>query len=253
MRNKTVTVGLFLALLIGTTGCKNTCNNTTPNNNPAIGANNHYLDLREPIYLVLEESLWSECDNYLRSTADCQNDVEVAVRAGIDDWSKHFYKPYQPDVVIVFSQEDVLADTVNTPIHLSMEEGVCDEIILQKKIDSCASASNKTEFAACYIVNSNSVKIIFNDQTAIRGPTMAHEFGHALGLDHRLTTFSIMSYGKGNRVLPIDMITMCELHKECPPHDETWCEGSFFDSCRCPSDSFEDGEAKRVEEGLVCE
>lgn len=250
MHTKVTITCLFIALLIGTAGCKNTCNNTAPNKDSAADKQVNYQNLNEPIYLVLEESLWANCDNYVRTTSACRKDIESFIQAGVDDWFKHFDKSYRPKAVIVFSLEDVPADTVNRPIHVSMKKNGC---FFKDKTNNDDPAIGHP---ACFSLDSGYPEIVLSESGAFTIPTAAHEFGHALGLSHPSSesTFSIMSpHGRGNRVLPIDMITLCTLHDECPPHDETWCEGTFYGKCRCPSESFEDGEAKRKEQKLVCE
>ena len=62
MRNKAVTASIFLALLIGVVGCKNTCNSAILNNDA--NTNKQAQNLREPIYLVLNESLWANRENF---------------------------------------------------------------------------------------------------------------------------------------------------------------------------------------------
>ena len=44
-------------------------------------------------------------------------------------------------------------------------------------------------------------------------------------------------------VLPVDITLLCQMHDECPAYNDTWCEGSFYDELRCPSSSFEEGQA----------
>ncbi len=204
-----------------------------PSNKP------YYQNLKEPIYLVLEDSLWTDC-NKRTASPTCRQDREATFRAGADEWFKHFDELHRPKAVFVSSADDVPTDAINKPIHLSMKDS------------GCILGQEKTKDPACFFSGPDYPKIVFAESAAFTIPTMAHEFGHALWLNHR-DTFSIMNpNGKGNRVLPIDMITLCALHDECPPHDETWCEGTFSDKCRCPSASFADSEIKSKEQNLVC-
>lgn len=191
----------------------------------------YYLNLREPIYFVVDPSFSTGCDG---DTDVCVKKRLDVFRAGLDDWFKHFPKRFRPKTIIVFSPEEMPLRAVNFPISLQIKE------------NGCVLGVPPTKYFGCYLTDSGSPRIIFNDPGQITTPTSAHEFGHALGLNHR-DTYSIMSWGKGNKVLPIDMNDLCNLHQECPPHDETWCEGTFYDSCRCPSESFEASEeSKRV-------
>ncbi|OGH92608.1 MAG: hypothetical protein A2534_00165 [Candidatus Magasanikbacteria bacterium RIFOXYD2_FULL_39_9] len=188
------------------------------------------INLNEPIYFVVDYSFFKDCDHTPEDT--CLSDRLVIFTAGIDDWFNHFAEVSRPKAVIVFSVDDVPENAANTPIYLQIEDNGC---IVEGSVRR-----------ACYM-GGTPAKIIFDNPENIDVPTSAHEIGHALGLDHRPSD-SIMSYRDRNIVQPIDIITLCEQNNTCPPHDTVWCKGSFYNSCRCPSTSFEASE-----EGRVCE
>lgn len=189
------------------------------------------INLREPIYFVVEYSFYKDCDHVLENS--CLDDRLATFTAGINDWFGHFAKASRPKAIIVFSTDEIPVYARNPPIYLQIED------------DGCIVDGSVRR--ACYM-QGPPTRIIFDNPENIDVPTSAHEIGHALGLDHRPSD-SIMSYRDRNIVQPIDIITLCELHKECPPHDTTWCEGSFYSNCRCPSISFEKSE----EGNRVCE
>ncbi len=197
-----------------------------------------YIDLRQPIYFVVDQSFVADCEASDKNVIMCLLERVAIFKMGLDDWFKHFAEGSRPKAIITFSSELVPVNAANTPIHLEIKEGGC--------------VSNGTRHGACYAVEDGLIKIIFDRPQEITIPTSAHEFGHALGLQHKPNN-SIMSYRVKNIVQPIDIMTLCALHQEYPPHDATWCEGSFYNSCLCPSESFESGDNKNSENHRVCE
>ncbi len=241
MRIKTTVTFFILSFLVGMGCCKNNSEFTITNINTNEKTN--YQNLHEIIYLMLDPSLWVDCDKNPATSRSCRQDRELIIVAGTTEWFKHFPETYRPRAKIVFSLDEVPADAVNRPIHVIMDTNGCN-------------LADNEQHPACFSLDSGYPKIVFAESGAFTIPTAAHEFGHSLGLNHpgNESTFSIMSpHGRGNMVLPIDMVTLCALHSECPPHDETWCEGTFYNECRCPSESFEDSETKHKTEKLICE
>ena len=198
------------------------------------------IDLREPIYLVIDESFWHECKYDLETEDECRESRVQQIRDGADSWFRHFDGATRPKVVIVYSEDDTPFLPVNSPIHIGLKNGYCE---LNK---------NGKPFVACYNDNPwSSPTIVFNTPDNITSAVFAHELGHALGRsgkhnDVAAEVYSIMSYGprdsESEYVLPTDIKILCKMHPECPPHEDTWCEGGFWDDNRCPTYSYEEGE-----------
>jgi len=204
------------------------------------------VDLREPIYLVAEESFWDECEECPAGWMACHADRMAAVYNGIDEWFQYFPESARPVALVVWPEENVPDGAANALIRLKIKEGGC------KKPDGY--------HPACYRWSQDSLgrnrppEIIFDHPGAIDPQMVAHEFGHALGRDDNDVPewqYSVMSYSHPSYVVPVDIDLVCALHPEvdCPPH--VWCV-DIDDLCRCPSDSFEDGMAKFGAGEIVC-
>lgn len=196
------------------------------------------IDLREPIYLVIDKSFFSGCEYDPEKEEDCRKTRIKAINDGADDWFEHFNPTTRPKVVIVYSKADLPFSPINNPIYVKLEE------------KTCGLTSLENTAAACYrALKPYTPMIIFNTANDITSGIFAHELGHALGRsgkhnDVPKNVYSVMSYPPldSNRVLPIDIKILCEMHPECPPHEDTWCEGGFWDKDLCPSSSYEEGE-----------
>ena len=200
-----------------------------------------HIDLREPIYLVIDESFWYDCRYDPETQDECRESRVNEIRDGADSWFKHFDGATRPKVVIIYSKADVPFNPVNSPIHIGLKKDHCG-----------INKETGKPFVACYEDESwKSPTITFHLPEDITSTVFAHEFGHALGRsgDGKLNdvsseVYSIMSYGPRDSeyVLPTDIKILCKMHPECPPHEDTWCEGGFWDDYRCPSYSYEEGE-----------
>lgn len=199
-----------------------------------------HIDLREPIYLVIDESFWHDCKYDPETQDECRESRVNEIRDGADSWFKHFDGATRPKVVIVYSKSDVPFNPVNDPIHIRLKK------------DYCGMTRLGNMAGACYQDNPwSSPSITFSSPENTNHATFAHELGHALGRrgDGRLDdvsseVYSIMAYSPrdSDYVLPTDIKILCKMHPECPPHEDTWCEGGFWDDNRCPSYSYEEGE-----------
>ena len=196
-----------------------------------------YISLQKPIYLVADPSFWTVCAKHPALAKTCRSVVTQIVRDGINSWLKHFNADKRPELVIVDSSKDVPA-LANTPIHLRIIKNGC---VLE---DGAHPACYRTDMDVLQA-------IVFSEPNSISTRLVTHEFGHALGRiythnDMPKGKYSVMSYNlPSGYVLPLDIQIMCATHTECPPHEDTWCEGGFFDKCRCPSTSYEEGETLR--------
>ena len=202
------------------------------------GCNPPHYDLREPIYLVPEESFWQGCEDDPDGYMACHAERQYIVYAGIYQWFRHFDWDTRPVAIIIFPEENVPDDAVNEVIKLRIG----------------GDTNCKGGWAACYDWSiGQHPRITFRDPKYEDVPKMAHEFGHAIGsLGHVEGRLSIMTSPIAFYVTADDVAEMCAANGTCPPHDEVWCEGSFYDVCRCPSFSPEDGATKLASGEIVC-
>jgi len=161
-----------------------------------------YFDLRHPVYMVTEQSFWSGCEKDPAGSRVCRASRLKKVGDGANQWFKSFNKATRPKVVVVSSQEKLPSNLVNEVIHLSIKTGFCSK-----------------GSAACYAYGWDSSfsgpEIVFESPPLIRPDLVAHELGHALGLDHIPDADSVMFFQPSNAVMPSDIKAMCKLHKEC--------------------------------------
>ena len=201
-----------------------------------------YFDLRHPIYMMTDQSFWSGCETDPIGEKVCRKFRVAQVDAGVDDWFRYFDEATRPQAVIVGSKAELPLDRINKAvIHLKIWAGHCGK-------------GNE----ACYIWKMNSSpELVFDGSSYIFPSLVAHEFGHALNRDHDDLPDGIFSIMlplvlKTDYVLPADIELLCRIHTECPPHEDVWCEGGFYDECLCPSDSYEEAKAALEAETLSC-
>ncbi len=195
-----------------------------------------HIDLREPIYLVIEESFWSGCEYDPENEEACRASRIKEITDGANEWFKHFNDAAQPKIVIVYSEADLPFLPENEPIHVKIQNNTCGFNLVKTRTT-----------LACYQEKYWSRPVItFYLPDDISAAIFAHELGHAFGRGHIDTSkdvYSIMSYTHDSgHVTPTDIKILCEMHPECPPHEDTWCQGGFWDKDRCPSSSYEEGE-----------
>ena len=198
----------------------------------------HY-DLSEPIYLVPEESFWQGCNEDPDGYMACMAERQAVVYHGLDMWLQHFDEATRPLVIMVWPEESVPDGAKNEPIKLAV---------------SAHSHCKGDNWVGCYDwYEGPHPKIIFRRPDNITSFILAHEFGHALGvIEHVKGRLSIMATPIDFYVNAEDVVLMCATNGTCPAHDEVWWEGSFYDVCRCPSSSPEDGVAKLASGEIVC-
>ncbi len=158
-----------------------------------------HIDLRHPIYMVTDQSFWSGCNKYPAGYKACRAFRIKQVNDGINQWFDYFDRATRPRVTIVSSEKELPFGAVNEAIRLRIEAGFCDK-----------------GKAACYVYGPFSLpEIVFVDPSGITPILVAHEFGHALGLDHVSITGSVMFFQPYVPVTLSDIKTMCKLHREC--------------------------------------
>ena len=171
-----------------------------------------FINLREPIYLVADQSFWSGCKNHPDGEDACRGLRVEQVKKGINEWLDYFDEFDRPRLIIACSSNELPPRTANTPIHLKIAK------------DYCGQTNKRTSYPSCYKDRLDSPAIIFDLPEEI-APHIAHEFGHALGRNHNdmpEDAYSIMSYTlQAFHVLPLDIKIMCEMHAECPPVKNT--------------------------------
>ena len=196
-----------------------------------------YFDLHQPIYLVTDSSFWAGCEEDAMGYEGCQARRTKWINKGVDQWFSHFDEATRPYAVVSYSDDELPSNRVNETIYLYLDPGFC------------GVKYNGKRYTACYSWgHGSSPKIVFDAPLHIAPIVMAHELGHVLGRGHEDTqegVYSVMSYEfKSLYVLPVDIDLMCSMHGDCPPYKNIWCEGSFYDPCRCPSASYQEGVAK---------
>ncbi len=212
-------ISLFFILFLGLGGCAS--QPRVDSSYPIRLQNMHprdYMDLRYPIYLITDPSFFFGCEKGLVGSViylsrGCMEDRVAAVRNGVNDWLKHFAEPTRPQVIIVESRDYIPSNARNTPISLRLETRLCDRDDGEKK-------------AACYSYrNSPDLATVFDSKIYITTRIFAHEFGHALGYGHNNAPEggkSIMRSSPIDDVSPIDIKILCQIHSECPAHEEDW-------------------------------
>ncbi len=168
-----------------------------------------YVNLREPIYLVTEDSFFVGCEKDWQGQEQCRDRRRDQVKAGISQWFRFFTKKSRPEVYIVGSTSEIPNGTINRPIRLRVQPGLCKD-------------PDPGEAGACYRRNNfwSSPEIVFDRADQILQALVAHEFGHALGLNHyerEGKDHSVMSAGEvGDNVVLDDIERVCREHNECP-------------------------------------
>ncbi len=160
-----------------------------------------YYDLRQPFYLVVDESFYVGCDQALANETACRALRLQHIKEGVNQWLDYFDDSNRPQGVFFPSTENPPANRVNKTIHVGMQSIICGKAAL-----------------ACWFANKEAPKIVFAARRWIIPRIMAHEFGHVLGRgdnDVANGVSSIMSYNTQKKVEPLDFEMMCNMHPEC--------------------------------------
>ncbi|TSC83935.1 MAG: hypothetical protein G01um101413_738 [Parcubacteria group bacterium Gr01-1014_13] len=198
MRSFLIAIGLFLVC-----GCSSTQH---PDLRPSVFRTSAlYLDLRHPVYMLADKSLWLGCDKDPAGDDICRALRVKQINEGVQQWFDYFDKADRPEVAIFFSEEELPSNPKNRVIHLGIDPG-----------GECGKEKLGGSYVACY--RHKIPEIVFDGSSRITPRIMAHEFGHALGRDDNDVpegTGSVMSYKTPTNVLPLDIEIMCRLHFEC--------------------------------------
>jgi hypothetical protein len=155
--------------------------------------------------MLTDKSFWSGCDRDPAGDKICRAVRVQQIKEGVEQWFDYFDIADRPQKFIVFSEEDLPANSKNRVIHLGIDPG-----------GPCGKENMGKRYIACY--RHRVPEIVFQGPAWITPRISAHEFGHALGRDDNDVpegTSSVMSYKKPTRVLPRDVEMMCRLHTEC--------------------------------------
>ncbi len=186
------------------------------------------LDLREPVYLVPDESFFAGCDSrYSIDEMTCRQSRINTVEVAVESWQKRL--PVSSSNISVVVVEDAPALLHNRLVHLSVRANGCSEVHLPATLT----------LLACY---KRYGEIVFLSVENITLKVTAHELGHAFGLDHFGDNIvnsncqkPIMSEPIGSdRVTTVDVNELCRLHPElaCGYREETLYDG-FYHAMEC--------------------
>ena len=169
------------------------------------------VDFRYPIYIVPDKSFWSGCqDPSIANGKICRSSRMAAIKDGTNEWLRYFPKNTRP-VVSIVEKQDLPAKPKNHPIYLMVDHSGCKEAEIPKDLI----------LLACY---KSSSEIVFIKSDNITSRLVAHELGHAFGIDHTVLlnpdgSHTIMSEPiKSDYVTFIDILFLCGRHPEvkCP-------------------------------------
>jgi hypothetical protein len=164
-----------------------------------------HFNLRHPIYMLADKSLWSGCDQDPAGYEVCHGLRVQEINSGIEQWYGWLDSDFYPPPIIVYSKEKVPVGQVNDLVVLRLERGFC-------------GVGKAACFAYRSASSSSSPEIVFENPSWITSNIMAHECGHVLGRDDNdlpAAIGSVMSYDARTDVTPLDVKMVCDLHPEC--------------------------------------
>ena len=169
------------------------------------------MDLRQPIYLVLDDSLFVYCKDSPIEAGICRAYISSQIQQGAWQWSR-FFAGNLPLFIVVDSSGRP-AQTINPPVEIRVQPKVCGETV-QDPVDACYIAPG-------YFANP---AIVLTDLANLHPALIAHELGHVLAgnVSHYNSDLpSIMQDGSlVEEVQARDVDWMCNFHAKCPVRQE---------------------------------
>jgi hypothetical protein len=185
------------------------------------------FDLSEPLYIIPAEEYYSDCRD-----EECRKQYDGELAEAANMWFRRFPENTRP-VVKVVKESEVPDDAVNPVIKLVIDPSV-------------SKRGHGGEWTGYY-------REIKFPNARFRRDLFAHELGHAMLRTSRHVTgrLSIMASPPTFYVAPEDIKMLCDAHPEVPCPSVVWCEGTYYDVCRCPSATPEEGEKLMQEQGCL--
>ena len=170
------------------------------------------MDLRQPIYLVLDDSLFIYCKDSPAEISECHTYISSQIKAGAWQWSQ-FFAGNVPLFIVVDSSGRLPAKTINPPVEIRVQSKVCGETA-QDPVDACY-------IGVGYFA---SATIVLTDLANLHSALIAHELGHVLAgnVSHYKSYLpSILQVGSlVEEVQAREVDWICSFHAECPLRQE---------------------------------
>lgn len=170
------------------------------------------MDLRQPIYLVLDDSLFVYCKGTPAEVGECRAYISSQIQVGVWQWQQ-FFVGSLPLFVLVTAVSQVPANAINLPVEIRVWPKVCKETA-QNPVDACYIAPG-------YFTNA---AIVFSRLANLRPALIAHELGHVLvgnARHYNSNLPSIMQDGSlAEEVQARDVEWVCSFHAKCPVRQE---------------------------------
>ncbi len=173
----------------------------------------------------LEQTVTSDKQNLKPKIAEYQTNLAnfkerlAKLNSEIEGWNQKGGAPPDEYNKLLFEQQELQkeADTLNSTaknLNLSTQEFNLKVSQLNQTIDTFDSALALKPEEGIFIGSKNRIEIYFNINRDELIHTLAHEFGHALGIDHNNDVISIM-YPKTTKALTLSPKDRQDLNEVC--------------------------------------